>query len=425
MPQPGFGDYLFFNTGGKSTWRTDQKKEMPKVLRIINRLNLGGPTFNAAYLSKHLAPEFETMLVAGIKEDTEESSEFIVRDMGLDPVYIPDMHREINFSRDRESYRKICRIIKDFKPDIVHTHAAKAGTLGRLAAHHQKVPVILHTFHGHVFHSYFNPVKTAVFKQIERYLSGISTRIIAISDIQKEELVHQHRIAKAEKTEVIPLGFDLARFSFDQAGKRNQFRNQYHVSDDTIAIGIIGRLVPIKNHALFIKSLGRLKQMTNVPFRAFIIGDGEDRESLRQLAIDAGLTVSSKDQSQNQSDLVFTSWIIDIDQALAGLDIVAMTSLNEGTPVSLIEAQAAGRPIVSTDVGGIGNVVIPGKSALLSPSDDLESFTRNLARMVNEPDLRTAMAGAGTDHVLKNFSYTRLVEDMRQLYRKLLGETHL
>ena len=131
---------------------------MPKVLRIINRLNLGGPTYNAAYVSKYLAPEFETMLVAGIKEDDEESSEFIVTDMGLQPVYIPEMRREINFTNDRIAYQKIKKIIAEFKPDIVHTHAAKAGTLGRLAAANSGVPVILHTFHGHVFHSYFNPL---------------------------------------------------------------------------------------------------------------------------------------------------------------------------------------------------------------------------------------------------------------------------
>lgn len=158
---------------------------MPKVLRLINRLNLGGPTYNAAYLSKFLAPEFETLLVAGMKADSEESSEFIIRQMGLQPVYIPEMHREINLLEDRKAYKKIRELIGDFRPDIVHTHAAKAGALGRLAATAMRVPVIVHTFHGHAFHSYFSPAKTYVFKQIERYLSSLSTRIIAISDTQK------------------------------------------------------------------------------------------------------------------------------------------------------------------------------------------------------------------------------------------------
>ena len=398
---------------------------MPRVLRIINRLNLGGPTYNAAYLSRYLAPEFETMLVAGIKEDTEESSEFIVRQMGLSPVYIPEMRREIRFGNDRIAYLKIKKLIKEFRPDIVHTHAAKAGTLGRLAAHHCGVPVILHTFHGHVFHSYFNPLKTAVFKQIERYLSSISSKVIAISDIQKDELVLEHKVIPAAKAEVIPLGFDLDRFMTDQEQKRDTFRKQYALEPDVLAIGIIGRLVHVKNHPLFIDAVAGLKNKTHKKFRAFIIGDGEDRESLIALARSRNLSVSTPSAPLNDADVVFTSWIIDIDRALAGLDLVAMTSLNEGTPVSLIEAQAAGKPVISTEVGGIGNVVLPGVSALLSPSADLPSFTQNLILLTEDDGLRSRMSGAGIQHVKNHFAYQRLVEDMRTLYRRLLSETKI
>src|SRR5580704_14239503 len=143
---------------------------MPKVLRIINRLNLGGPTYNAAYLSKYLEPEFETLLVSGMKDHTEESSEFIVNRLDLHPVYIPEMYRELHPFRDYQSYYKLRKLIEEYKPDIVHTHAAKAGVVGRLAALHSGVPVICHTFHGHVFHSYFTPLKTRFFLEIERYL---------------------------------------------------------------------------------------------------------------------------------------------------------------------------------------------------------------------------------------------------------------
>ncbi|HIB01897.1 MAG TPA: hypothetical protein EYO31_08570, partial [Phycisphaerales bacterium] len=153
---------------------------MPKVLRIINRFNLGGPTFNAAYLTKYLAPEFETKLVGGSKDDSEDSSEFIVRNLGIEPVIVPEMKRSINLKNDFTAYKKIYQIIKEFKPDIVHTHASKAGTLGRIAANRLKVPVIVHTFHGHVFHSYFSSAKTLLYKTIERYLSRKSTKIIAI-----------------------------------------------------------------------------------------------------------------------------------------------------------------------------------------------------------------------------------------------------
>ena len=232
---------------------------MPRVLRIINRLNLGGPTYNAAYLSKYLAPEFETMMVTGIKERDEASSEFIVEQMGLQPVFIPEMKREINFKNDRIAYNKIKDIIREFRPDIVHTHAAKAGTLGRLAAYNMKVPVILHTFHGHVFHSYFHPVKTALFKSIERYLSKRSTRIIAISDIQKDELCAIHKVCQADKTVVVPLGFDLSRFWTNQNELRTRFRSSFHLSEDTLAVAIIGRIVPVKNHEFFIRCFAAAK----------------------------------------------------------------------------------------------------------------------------------------------------------------------
>jgi glycosyltransferase involved in cell wall biosynthesis len=342
--------------------------------------------------------------------------------MGLHPVYIPEMRREINPFNDIISYRKIRDIIRDFNPDIVHTHAAKAGTLGRLAAVNQKVPVILHTFHGHVFHSYFNPLKTRLFKSIERYLARRSNRIIAISEIQKHELCDVHHICSPDKTVVIPLGFDLNRFRENQSELRKKFRSRYQLEEDTIAIGIIGRIVPVKNHELFIRSIAGLKNLASKKFCAFIIGDGDDRQKTEELAISLGLKTGDPEGNAMECDIIFTSWIIDIERALAGLDIIAMTSLNEGTPVSLIEAQAADKPIVSTDVGGIGNVVIPGITALLSPSGDLDGFISNLVKLVDHPGWRHQMAGAGWEFVKNRFHYERLVEDTRLLYRTLLKE---
>ena len=162
---------------------------MPRVLRIINRFNLGGPTFNAAYLTKYLQPEFETKLIGGLKDESEDNSEFIVQDLGLEYLIVENMRRSINIRKDWKAYQQIVEIIKSFKPDIVHTHASKAGFLGRLAAIQEKVPVIVHTFHGHVFHSYFGKFKSYVYKLIERYLAKRSSMIIAISDEQKRELV--------------------------------------------------------------------------------------------------------------------------------------------------------------------------------------------------------------------------------------------
>lgn len=395
---------------------------MPKVLRIINRLNLGGPTFNAAYLSKYLAPEFETMLVSGIKEETEESSEFIVEQMGLKPVYIPEMHREINFREDRKAYLRIKEIIREFKPDIVHTHAAKAGTLGRLAAASLKVPVVVHTFHGHVFHSYFSPAKTMVFRAIERYLSSLSTGIIAISDIQKHELCEVFKVCPKSKTHVIPLGFDLTRFRTNQEELRKSFRKEYGIEDDNLIVAIIGRLVPVKNHRLFLNAVSHVKKSFSNKFTGLIVGDGEDRQALEHYCRELNLTYSTPEKHTNDPDIIFTSWIKDVERPMAGCDIVAMTSLNEGTPVSLIEAQAASRPIVSTMVGGIVDVVEEGKTALLSPSGDPVLFADNLKKLLNDESLRMRMVESGWPFVASRFHYTRLVEDVRQLYRRLLSQ---
>ncbi len=329
---------------------------MPKVLRIINRFNIGGPTYNAAYLSKYLSNDFETLLVAGEKDETEDSSQFILHELGLKPIIIPEMKREINLKNDRIAYQKIKEIIADFKPEIVHTHASKAGAIGRLAAYKMKVPVILHTFHGHVFHSYFGKVKTTIYKTIERNLAKKSTKIIAISPIQKKELSTIHKIAKPNKIEVIPLGFDLNKFKENQKEKRNSFRQKWLIEDNEIAIGIIGRLVPIKNHHFFLNVVKKISEITTKRVRFLIIGDGELRGELENYCKQLKIDFSTEKNTRNAL-LTFTSWITDIDVALAGLDIVALTSKNEGTPVSLIEAQAAGKPIVSTNVGGIENIV--------------------------------------------------------------------
>jgi glycosyltransferase involved in cell wall biosynthesis len=393
---------------------------MPKVLRIINRLNLGGPTYNAAFLSKFLAPEFETMLVSGMKAESEESSEFIVKNLDLKPVYIPEMYRELNPLRDYKSYFKIRKLIRQFKPDIVHTHAAKAGAVGRLAAAHERVPVIVHTFHGHVFHSYFSPAKTKIFLEIERYLAKRTTKIVTLSEIQKNELSSIYKVAPAEKFEIIPLGFDLKKFETNQAEKRKKFRELYNIDDDEIAIGIVGRLVPIKNHKLFLRALSIVAAKTNRKIRAFIIGDGEERANLELFAEELGLKFNNGNLQQ-KNILTFTSWIKDIDVSNAGMDIIVLTSNNEGTPVSLIEAQASGKAIVSTNIGGIEDIVLQNRTALLSPINDEQTLSDNLLKLVESNELRKSFSEAGADFVRNKFSYERLCSDMKVFYKSLLS----
>jgi len=396
---------------------------MPKILRIINRFNLGGPTYNAAYLSRYMPNEYETLLVGGEKDDSEDSSEFIVKNLGLNPIIIPEMKREVDLKNDFEAYRKIVSIIKEFKPDIVHTHASKAGTIGRLAASNMNVKAIVHTFHGHVFHSYFGKMKTVMYKNIERNLARRSSTIIAISEKQKAELSLMHRICEPSKIKVIPLGFDLSRFTENMDVKRDVFRKKYLLAEDEIAIGIIGRLVPIKNHQLFLDAAKIVLEKTKFKVRFFIIGDGEDRLKIESKTRELEIVFTDAMIEQKKAPLTFTSWIKDIDVACAGLDIIALTSLNEGTPVSLIEAQAANKPIVSTNVGGIENVVIEGVTAFLCHSKtDFIQFAELLLQLTENEIKRKEIGRVGWEHVKNKFHYTRLIRDMTDLYVNLLKD---
>ena len=397
------------------------EKKKIKILRIINRFNLGGPTYNAAYLTKYLETDFETLLVGGVKYEEEGSSEYILENLGIKPVIIPEMKRSLSFKDDKKAYLKIKKIIQEFQPDIVHTHASKAGALGRLAAAKCKVPIIVHTFHGHVFHSYFGKAKTLFYKTIERHLAKKSTKIIAISDIQKEELWNQHSICNKDKLVVIPLGFDLDRFQENTEEKRKSFRDKYKIDDDEIAIGIIGRLVPIKNHPLFLNAINEVKLKTSKKIRAFIIGDGEEKDQLIELLKCIGLDYTEWNDQQVLATITFTSWIKDIDWANAGLDIIALSSLNEGTPVSLIEAQASNKPIITTNVGGVENIVIENETALITESDNLDQFSEGLLKLIDDDELREKMARKGWGFVKKEFHYSRLIFDVKELYYSLIN----
>ncbi|MCK6640862.1 MAG: glycosyltransferase family 4 protein [Bacteroidia bacterium] len=392
---------------------------MPKVLRIINRFNLGGPTYNVSYLTKYMAPEYETLLIGGEKDESEASSDFIVKSLDLHPKIISGMRRSINPMNDYRAYKEIRKIIRDFKPDIVHTHASKAGALGRLAAIHEKVPVIIHTFHGHVFHSYFGTFKTSVFKLIERYLAKRSSAIIAISEEQKRELTATHLICDPEKTHVIPLGFDLDRFAQNKEIKRKAFRTKWGIRENEIVVSIVGRLVPVKNHRMFLDAIAQLLNEEGLKFRALIVGDGELRSELEQYASEKKIPFSRESGS---AALIFTSWIKEVDEVLAASDIIALTSWNEGTPVSLIEAHAASCPVVTTNVGGVESIVKHGETGFLCTSDDTNAFRLHLKTLITDEKQRMQMADAASSRVMSKFHYNRLVQDMRGLYAQLLGE---
>ncbi|NLB86570.1 MAG: glycosyltransferase family 4 protein [Bacteroidales bacterium] len=394
---------------------------MPKVLRIINRFNLGGPTYNVAYLSKYLSPDYDTLLVGGMNSKDEACSDYIIKKLGIHAITIPEMTREIGYN-DLIAYKKIENIVKRYKPDIVHTHASKAGYLGRKAAIKLKVPVIVHTFHGHIFHSYFNKYTTSIFKKLEQNLANKTDVIIAISPLQKEELSKVHKIANEEKFRVIPLGFDLNRFQENLKEKRQAFRLKYDLKDDEIVISSIGRLVAVKNHPLFIKAFAKAKNKTTKKVKAMIVGDGFLRNGLVELAWSLGLKVSVPEKSVTNPDIIFTSWIGEADMVFAGSEIAALSSFNEGTPVSLIEAQASNTPIISTNVGGVKDIVIEGKTGLLCENDNVDDYSEKLLTLIENTKLREDMSQNGWDFVKNKFHYTRLVNDVKSLYDELLGK---
>lgn len=388
---------------------------MPKVLRIINRFNLGGPTYNVTYLTKHLNNGYETMLIGGVPDVDEADSQHIMESMDVVPTVLDDLKRTPNLRDDLKAYYQIKEIIRQYQPDIVHTHASKAGALGRYAAMKSNVPVIVHTYHGHVFDGYFGWLKTKVYKGIERWLASKSTAIVAISKEQKHDLSEVHNICSAEKIRIVPLGFDLDRFHVVRSTKRELVRKRWHLEEDTIAVAIIGRLAPIKNHTLFLDSLKHVRAYTHKEVHVFIVGDGSEREYLEEKVTELG-------QRPNFT-IQFTSWVKDIAEFNSAMDIICLTSNNEGTPVSLIEAQASGVPVVSTDVGGVRDILLDGVTGFIVPPNNPQAFAEKLLVLIEDDKKRVEMSQNGWTYVKDKFHYMRLVKDMEGLYNDLLNKT--
>ena len=386
--------------------------EKIKILRIINRFNIGGPTYNATFLTKFLGDEYETKLVGGLPDVGESDSLYIVEKYGVEPTLIEEMVRLPSVSSDRKAYKRLKEIIKEYQPDIVHTHASKAGALGRKAAKACNVPIIVHTFHGHVFHSYFGKVKTNLFKAIERNLAKKSSAIVAISEIQKKELTEVHNICSKDKVTVVPLGFDLEPFHQKRLSDRNTQREKWGIGDDEVAIGIIGRLAPVKNHDFFLESMVEVLEKTTKSVKIFIVGDGSEREQIE------GKVAEINKKHNNR--IKMTSWISDIGQFNAAMDIICLTSNNEGTPVSLIEAQAGGIPVVTTDVGGVRDIILEGDTGFVVAVNDKKNYVNRVLDLVEDEKKREIMSQNGWNFVKEKFHYKTLAENMDRLYKDLL-----
>lgn len=374
-------------------------------------MNVGGPALHVALLTKYLEDEYETLLVSGMLDKGDKHAGYLAEEKGINVRYIPHISRDINLFQDWLGYREIKKIIRSFKPDMVHTHTGKSGAIGRMAAAELKIPHIVHTYHGHFYHSYFSSLTTKIFLNIERYLAKKTSRIIVISSRQLKELSEDFPIAPKEKFVVIPLGFELEKFYKDTEAKRKKFRTQFSISDETIAVGLVGRMVPVKNHRMFLNSIAELKEkITGKKNKFFLIGDGYLRPQIEKMI----------DELQIKNVIILTSWLENIEEVIAGLDIVALTSLNEGTPVSLVEALAGKKAIISTRVGGIEDFVEDNVSGYLVPVNDVKMFSEKMFALINDKEKRIIFGENGHKNVVNLFSHERLIRDMKNLYENLL-----
>ena len=409
--------------------------ERTKVIRIIARLNVGGPAKHVVWLTSGLLEAgFNTVLVTGKVPEGEEDMAYFAAEAGVTPLYFSEMSREISL-KDGITVWKLLRLFLRERPDIVHTHTAKAGTVGRTAGFlyrwltpgvfigRPRACKFVHTYHGHVFHSYYSRGRTRLFLAIERMLARIATdRLIVISNQQSVEIGKTFRVGRPEQIKVIPLGLDLGVFA-DHASRRGKFRHELCIPDHTILIGIVGRLTEIKNHRMFLNVVARLKAIDPACWRQgavrfIVIGDGALREGLEEQRASLGL----------DKDVIFVGGRKDPEYFYPALDVVALTSFNEGTPLTLIEAMANARPVVATSVGGVvdllGDVVEDGpyrvcRRGIAVPPGDEEAFVTALSRLIRDRSLRQEIGERGLEFVEVNYSKERLLEDIKSLYKEL------
>lgn len=380
-----------------------------RILRLIARLNIGGPSIQAILLSSELNnSEFSTLLVTGVIEKDEGDMIYLAQKHGIIPTIIPEMGREIHWYDDLITLVKLIKIIRNYKPDIIHTHTAKAGTIGRLAAILTRIPVCIHTFHGHVFSGYFSSKKNRFFILIERFLAKFTQIIVAISPNQKLDLSCKYKIATQNKFKVIPLGLDLEPL-LSLSTENMDSKTDFGLNTDCKVVSIIGRLVPIKNHELFIKSANLLVNQYKAEVQFLIVGDGECRSEIQQRVKENNLT----------ERIHFIGWQSDMVKVYQVSDIVVLTSRNEGTPVSLIEAMAAGKPVVSTNVGGVKDVVSDGITGFVTPSNNEKILSKKILLLLNDKKLREQFGKEARKKAGENFSIKRLVNDVTSLNREL------
>ncbi|MFH1742570.1 MAG: glycosyltransferase family 4 protein [bacterium] len=387
-----------------------QSERRTKIVRIIARLNIGGPAIHVVLLSAGLDTErYETVLVKGRESETEGDMMAFAQQRGVEPVIINRLGRDLNPISDLATLWRVYRLLRRERPDIVHTHTAKAGTLGRIAARLAGVPVVIHTFHGHVLSGYFGPFKTRLFTAIERLLARWSNAIISVSETCRRDLLTLG-IADKEKMVTIPLGLELDRFPERVPQRAGQFRKRFGIPPDAPIVSHVARMVPIKRHDVFLRAIPMvLREKPDVRFA--LVGDGETRPALEDLARDLQL----------DNRLIWTGFIEEQELIYADMDLLVLTSDNEGLPVAVIEALASARPVIATRVGGVPELITDGVNGYTVEPNNPEQLAEALLKALSNMDRLREMGRAGQQKVLERYNHRRLIHDVDELYQKLLN----
>ena len=385
-----------------------------RIVRVIARLNVGGPARHAVLLSRGLdARGYRGLLVFGETTPDEGSFADLAEAAGVCTERVSTLGRRLHAWSDLQAFSRLLRVLWRECPDIVHTHTAKAGALGRLGAalfnlmrRRSRRALVVHTFHGHVFVGYFPRVATWAVRLAERLLGRLTDVIVAISDEQRRELVDVFRIAPAERVVTIPLGLELgALYAINSASPH--LRRELEIEAGATVFGFVGRFVPIKNLSLLLQAFAAAALDNAV---LLLVGDGERRAQLEALARTLRIERAVR----------FTGWRRDLERIYATIDVVVLTSDNEGTPVALIEGMAAGRPSISTAVGGVPDVVRADVTGLLVRRGDHGAFARAMRALGADPARRAVMGAAARAAVRDRYSSQRLVADMDAMYRARL-----
>jgi len=375
-----------------------------KIMMIVARLNVGGVARNVIQMADALqaVDDVDVILVNGHIGADEGDMQYLANGAQFEQVVLPSLGRALSPINDLKTIWQLWRLMLIHKPDVVHTHTAKAGFVGRLAAWLARIPTRVHTFHGHVFHGYFSPRKTQIFLWLERFSAQISTGIITLSEALKRDLVDIYRVTNASKLTIIPLGLNLQPLA-TMPRRQGTFRQALGFAPDVPIIAVVGRLVPIKNHELFLHAAHELHR-SNPTVRFVIVGDGERRQAIEEQITVLGL-----------NDVVtITGWVQDVQTVISDVDLVTITSHNEGTPVSLLEALAHGVPVVSTDVGGVRDLLSPELTSWIVPLDDPQLLAKTWQSALSQQgDLSSIQK-----HVLNTYDIQATVKQHLHLYQK-------